>query len=121
MAFSVVADPPDAFQRWWDAQLLVSPPPASEQARNGEVAFVRRCASCHTVRGTRAGGVLGPDLTHLAERASLAANTLPNTARPPGGVDRRSAGASSPATQMPALGLPGNELAPIQAYLATLK
>jgi cytochrome c oxidase subunit 2 len=120
MAFSVVADPPDAFQRWWDAQLLVSPPPASEQARNGEVAFVRRCASCHTVRGTRAGGVLGPDLTHLAERASLAANTLPNT---PGHLAAWIADPQGikPGNQMPALGLPGNELAPIQAYLATLK
>jgi cytochrome c oxidase subunit 2 len=33
------------------------------------------CASCHTIRGTAAGATLGPDLTHLASRTTLAAAT----------------------------------------------
>ena len=36
------------------------------------------CVLCHAVRGTPAGGDLGPDLTHLASRLTLAAGTLPN-------------------------------------------
>jgi cytochrome c oxidase subunit 2 len=34
---------------------------------------------CHAVRGTTAGAVLGPDLTHVGSRLTLAAGTLPNT------------------------------------------
>ena len=39
-----------------------------------------QCASCHTIRGTSAQGRIGPDLTHLASRSTIAALTLPNTA-----------------------------------------
>jgi cytochrome c oxidase subunit 2 len=34
------------------------------------------CAICHNISGTPAGGQVGPDLTHLASRTSLAAGTL---------------------------------------------
>jgi cytochrome c oxidase subunit 2 len=33
---------------------------------------------CHTIRGTPAAGLLGPDLTHLASRRTIAAGALPN-------------------------------------------
>jgi cytochrome c oxidase subunit 2 len=36
------------------------------------------CAGCHTIRGTDATGRIGPDLTHLADRQTLAAATLAN-------------------------------------------
>jgi cytochrome c oxidase subunit 2 len=38
------------------------------------------CVGCHTVRGSAALGRLGPDLTHLASRRTLAAGTLSNNA-----------------------------------------
>jgi cytochrome c oxidase subunit 2 len=34
---------------------------------------------CHTVRGTDAGSRVGPDLTHVASRGTIAAGTLENT------------------------------------------
>ena len=37
------------------------------------------CGACHTIRGTEAAGTIGPDLTHIGGRTSLAAATLPNT------------------------------------------
>ncbi|MBW8834910.1 MAG: c-type cytochrome, partial [Burkholderia sp.] len=37
------------------------------------------CIMCHTIRGTDAGSKMGPDLTHLASRKMIAAETLPNT------------------------------------------
>jgi cytochrome c oxidase subunit 2 len=43
--------------------------------------FDRICASCHSVRGTLATGTTGPDLTHVASRAFLAAGTIPNQPR----------------------------------------
>ena len=37
------------------------------------------CVLCHTIRGTMAHGLVGPDLTHLASRKAIAANSYPNT------------------------------------------
>ena len=37
------------------------------------------CGACHSIRGTEANGVIGPDLTHLGSRHSLAAAALPNS------------------------------------------
>ena len=36
------------------------------------------CGACHAIRGTPAAGAIGPDLTHVGGRLSLAAATLPN-------------------------------------------
>jgi cytochrome c oxidase subunit II len=120
MAFSVIAETPEKFKDWWRFQLENSPPPAGQVAEAGHSAFMRRCASCHTIRGTDAGGKLGPDLSHLVLREALAAETIPNT---PG---HRTAWVADPqgikpGNQMPILDLPGPELASIEAYLATLK
>ena len=38
----------------------------------------RETSSRHTIRGTNAQGDVGPDLTHVASRLTLAAATLPN-------------------------------------------
>lgn len=37
------------------------------------------CGACHTIRGTPASGLIGPDLTHLGDRRTIAAGTLPLT------------------------------------------
>lgn len=77
MAFEVVAMERDAFDAWRAAQ--AAPAGASEMqgARLfGEVG----CAACHAVRGTEANGRVGPDLTHIASRRTLAAGVLRNDA-----------------------------------------
>lgn len=70
MAFFVVAEEPQQFERWLVQQR--SPGAASNPV------FTSRCAVCHTVRGTEARGTLGPDLTHIGSRVSLGAGILPN-------------------------------------------
>ena len=53
--------------------------PATDQEQRGEQLFLgKACSLCHTVRGTLAQGQVGPDLTHLASRHGLAANSLTN-------------------------------------------
>ena len=76
MGLHVVAEAPDRFEAWRAAQRL---PAAAGPARGREL-FESSCAGCHTVRGTAAAGVLGPDLTHVASRIALAAAALPNDA-----------------------------------------
>jgi cytochrome c oxidase subunit II len=80
MQFLVIAQPPDEFDAWLAHQAAPAAEPANEQAERGRVAFAETgCASCHTVRGTDADGDIGPDLTHLADRSTLGAATIPNT------------------------------------------
>jgi cytochrome c oxidase subunit 2 len=70
MALWVVAEPDDTFARWRETQRL--------PARASDETFLAYCAACHAIRGTPARGTLGPDLTHVGSRFSLAAATLPN-------------------------------------------
>lgn len=77
MAFHVVAMEPNDFEAW----LAAEAGPAIVPQSDGAALFLQAgCAACHTVRGSGATGVIGPDLTHVGSRHSLGAATLPNTA-----------------------------------------
>ncbi len=80
MAFTVVVEPPAKFKAWIDHQRGNASEPATDEERRGRDVFLGSpCATCHTVRGTRAASRIGPDLTHVGSRMTLAAGTLPNT------------------------------------------
>jgi len=53
--------------------------PASAVDRGREVFLQGSCVMCHTIRGTVSQSRVGPDLTHVASRKTIAAGTLPNT------------------------------------------
>jgi cytochrome c oxidase subunit II len=79
MALPVTAVAPAQYERWARARAAGAPEPATDSRRLGREVFVRAaCAACHTIAGTVARGTLGPDLTHLASRPTLAAGMLPN-------------------------------------------
>ena len=51
-------------------------------AQRGAEQFARSaCIGCHTVRGTIAASPIGPNLTHIATRSTIAAGIYPNDAR----------------------------------------
>ena len=80
MRFRVIALEPDEYARFvaaWKAYR--APEPKTERARRGQQLFLTRCAACHTVKGTPAAGVLGPDLSILANRLTLASGVVENT------------------------------------------
>ena len=52
-----------------------------ERRCRGSRSSSRGCALCHAIAGTPAYGTVGPDLTHLASRTTLAAGTLAQHAR----------------------------------------
>jgi cytochrome c oxidase subunit 2 len=78
------------------------------------------CSSCHTIRGTEADGYVGPDLTHLASRTSLAGLVLPNTQD---ALERWVMDAQDvkPGNQMPDVNLTRRQLTQVVAYLESLK
>lgn len=120
MAMSVIADPADQFEAWWKAQLEPALAPQSRQIAEGKTDFVAHCGICHAVRGTTAGGALGPDLSHLMSRKTIAAGTAPNDA---GHLAAWIADPQhvKPGNLMPILDLSGPQLTAIEAYLETLK
>lgn len=79
MRLLVVAQEPAAYQAWVEQQLKPAPEPTTPEAKAGEQVFLNgACILCHQVRGTLAGGRVAPDLTHLAGRQFIAANSYPN-------------------------------------------
>jgi cytochrome c oxidase subunit 2 len=82
MAFFVIADPVATFDGWMADEAAPAAPPADGSAADGLQLFTDlSCAGCHTIRGTPAAGMLGPDLTHVWSRQTLAAGTLQATDR----------------------------------------
>lgn len=78
MAFDIRVLPADEFDTWMAAQRRPPPEPATPQLARGRDAFFSfGCQSCHAVRGTEADGLVGPDLSRVGARPSLAAGTLP--------------------------------------------
>jgi cytochrome c oxidase subunit 2 len=121
MAFSVTAEPPEAYAQWRAAQQAPASAPEGVDAVRGRDLFLSsNCAQCHTVRGTAAAGTLGPDLTHVGSRSLLAAGTVPNEAAKLGAwiVDPQSL---KPGSTMPSSRLPPDDVRALVAYLGGLR
>jgi cytochrome c oxidase subunit 2 len=121
MMMSLVADPPAQFARWLDAQRRPAAEPSAAEAVSGRAVFTRSaCALCHTIRGTGAGGALGPDLTHVGSRRTIAAGTLPNNVGNLAGWIGNPQ-ALKPGVTMPAVPLRPEELRTVVSYLHSLQ
>lgn len=122
MAFTVDVLSADEFAAWLHQQREPARPAGSDTVRSGAATFVAYgCPACHAVRGTDARGVIGPDLTHVGGRPTLAATDLrmdrvslqrwiehPQSIKP--------GGLMPPFTM-----IPNDELATLSAYLLSLK
>ncbi|MGH7400588.1 MAG: cytochrome c oxidase subunit II [Candidatus Rokuibacteriota bacterium] len=79
MALLVVAVPPAEFEAWLAREAAPAAPPTTPALARGHDAFLAHgCGGCHAIRGTAALSRLGPDLTHVGSRRTLAAATIPN-------------------------------------------
>jgi cytochrome c oxidase subunit II len=122
MRMAVVADDPARFKAWRFEEHEPALHPHSEPAIAGEQVFEQKgCAMCHTIRGTRALATIGPDLTHVASRAQIGANSIPNAhAYLAAWIVR--AQSLKPDIEMPNLDqLTGDELTALVAYLRGLQ
>jgi cytochrome c oxidase subunit II len=119
MLLRVNAVAPDEFNRWVanESRPALDGPPG----QSGRDRFLSlSCVNCHTVRGTPADGTVGPDLTHLMARETLASGIEPNT---PENIRRwvHDPQQMKPGCLMPAFSLGEPELEKLVAYLTTLK
>jgi cytochrome c oxidase subunit 2 len=121
MSFYMVAESQHEFDTWMTQQAQSSVIPTNQQTKHGQQVFLTHsCVLCHTIRGTTAGSRVGPDLTHLASRSTIAAGMLPNTIGNLGGwiLNPQSL---KPGSRMPPNQLSGPELQDLLAYLETLR
>jgi cytochrome c oxidase subunit 2 len=118
------ADTPGVYAGGLRAAPPAAPPPAgAQQARGLEVFFRAGCAHCHAIRGISEPGftgAVGPDLTRLAARRTLAAGIVPNSR------GRLAAFILDPQVLKPGVRMPPTRLAPddldaLLAYLEALR
>jgi cytochrome c oxidase subunit 2 len=121
MRFVIVSEPPAEFNAWLDAQRQSAPAPQTDAQKRGQQVFLNSsCVLCHTVQGTPARGMVGPDLTHIAGRKMLAAGTMPNTEGHLGGwiIDPQQI---KPGVRMPQNQLSAADLRALLDYLESLQ
>jgi cytochrome c oxidase subunit 2 len=121
MAFLVVAEAPEDYERWAQAQRESARAPTDDVQRRGQQLFLSSpCVMCHAIQGTSANAKSAPDLTHLATRRTIAAGTLPNTRGHLAGwiADPQQI---KPGVNMPATTLPPEDLLALVTYLESLK
>lgn len=123
MAFWAVVQEPEEFEAWLVRQRAPVPPPADPLAARGMQVFGEAgCGACHAVRGTEWQARLGPDLSRVGSRLSLAAGALENHS---GTLAGWIAGAQDikPGNAMPAYGraLEGGDLLAVAAWLEGLR
>ena len=121
MRIRVIAQPEAEFEAWEKHQLEVPSQPTSGDALAGSKLFDQvTCGVCHTVAGTSAQADIGPNLTHVASRETLAAGRLKDT---PKDLAKwlSDPQAYKPGSHMPNFNFTPSQVKDLVAYLETLK
>jgi cytochrome c oxidase subunit II len=116
MLLFAIAQPRAQFDAWLRHEGL----PARATGSGAQLFDRVGCGNCHLIRGTNASGKVGPDLTHVASRMTLAAGTIPNDrAHLREWIDDPQH--VKPGNKMPQLHLSQSELTALTTYLESLK
>lgn len=122
MEFDVVVMARDAFDTWLAQQAGNAARPSTSLASRGLELFLQNgCGACHRIAGTAADGRVGPDLTHVGSRRSIAAGTLPSDVGPIAGWISHPAAIKNGVLMPPYPMLDSDELVAIATYLEGLE
>ena len=131
MRIRVFVQTPSDYQAWVTQQQQPQTAAVSGDAAAGKKLFLHggsggsfpggpACSGCHSVNGTSAQGVVGPDLTHFASRTRFAGETYVNdTQNLMSWLDDPAR--MKPGVDMPKLGLSSTQIKELVAYLQSLK
>jgi cytochrome c oxidase subunit 2 len=121
MGLLVIAETAADHQSWLTQQRQIPAPPVTAAAVHGRELFLHgTCPMCHTILGTPAAAVMGPDLTHVADRRTLGAGTLDNRRQQLAAWIRDAHGVK-PGVRMPPTSLEGDDVNDLSAYLEGLR
>lgn len=123
MRLRVIAQSESDFQAWVRQQQQPARTPTGRAAQGAQLfQNPALCAACHTVAGTSAQGLIGPNLTHFASRSTFAGATFERT---PENLTQwiKNPPAMKPGAKMPAFGnqLTEEQIADLVAYLQSLE
>lgn len=122
MRFRVIVKSADDYASWVKArQAPVDVNALSAEAQRGWKVFNDKgCIGCHSINGTTAKGTVGPNLTGVASRTTIAAGVLDNTTEH---LQQwiKNPQAVKPRALMPNLGLNQEQLDAVTAFLQSLK
>ncbi len=121
MRVVVLAKTQEEFDQWVKQQQASPIASTDALAQQGQqILMAGACVGCHTINGTAANGKVGPNLTHIGSRTSLAGGLLTNTE---GNLRRwlTNPPAVKPGSIMPNLNLTTTEIDALTAYLQSLK
>jgi cytochrome c oxidase subunit 2 len=121
MSLRFVVDDASDFDAWVATNQATAVTASERPASQGRNVFMTNaCISCHTIRGTQAQGVLGPDLTHVGSRLTIAAGVLDNNAA---NLARWIGNPQDvkPGSLMPNMGLTEQQVEQLVAYLQSLR
>ena len=122
MLVTLVAHPQSEYDTWAKDAMTEynrSLDPATKKGR--ETFLSLACVGCHTVKGTPAGGKVGPELTYVASKKSIAGGTLSPVNEENLSKWIKNPPAVKPGTLMPNLGLSDEQVHDIVQWLLTLK
>jgi cytochrome c oxidase subunit 2 len=119
MKLRVVAESEHDFRQWQENERKSAVDDVAV-AGGRERFLALACVNCHTIRGTPARGTVGPDLTHLMSRRTIAAGAAENDR------DRLRAWIAEPdsikpGSEMPNMHLAREDVELVAGYLETLQ
>ena len=121
MAMLIVADDQASYEHWLSLQRSAALSSTAQEVLAGQGVFMQKpCAACHSIRGTSARGTVGPDLTHVGSRGTIAAGLFERTR---GSLAAWVADPQTlkPGSYMPMIPLQSHELRQVSAYMESLK
>jgi cytochrome c oxidase subunit 2 len=122
MLITLVVHPKAEYATWIRDALVVANRAIDPATQKGRELFLSLpCAGCHTVKGTPASGKVGPDLTHIASKKSIAGGALTPVNEENLTKWLKNPPAVKPDTKMPNLGLSDAQVHDIVQWLLTLK
>lgn len=122
MMIRVIVHTPEDFKRWVAEQKLAVVAPTTGEAKEGhDIFFNNSCVNCHTIDGTVAQGLFGPNLTKLMMRQTIGAGVAANTEQNLYDWVKDPQKTLKPGCLMPNMLLLDKEVKAITAYLQTLK
>ena len=122
MLITLVVHPTDEYAQWVaDAKKEADRGNAPETKAGREAFFSLPCVGCHTIKGTTAAGKVGPELTHVASKQSIAGGLLTPVNEANLTKWLQNPPAVKPGTVMPNLNLSAEQIRDLVSYLLTLK
>ena len=122
MLITLVVHPQNDYATWiTDARKEAERATSPETKAGRELFLSLPCTGCHTVKNTAAGGKVGPELTYVASKKSIARGKLSPVNEENLTKWIHDPKATLPDTVMPNLGLSDQQIHDIVSWLLTLK